>query len=109
MKARTPPKADTRELRAEMNWYDWVEYCGDVLPQRLVRRVMDQGADLRELLDEHLGEDPTGYLDTKLPTPVIAANEGSSGTRVGDFARFHSGGSMQVSIFNRRYSSSRRP
>ena len=75
MKARTPPKADTRELRAEMNWDDWVEYCGDVLPQRLVRRVMDQGADLRELLEEHLGEDPTGYVDTKLPTPVIAANE----------------------------------
>lgn len=51
-----------------------------------------------------------GNVHRNAPFVVVQwLNIGSSGTRVGDFARFHSGGSMQVSIFNRRYSSSRRP
>jgi hypothetical protein len=35
--------------------------------------------------------------------------KGSSWNRVGDFARFHSAGSMHVSTLSRRYSSSRKP
>lgn len=77
--------------------YQWLRKFGKAPAE--VRAEADQAAELRRLKAEV----------RRLTEERDILKKGSSWNRVGTLAHFHSSGSMQVSTFKRRYSSSRRP